>query len=315
MSLRISVTDRCQLRCSYCMPSEGVPKKKHSDILSFEEIVRFVQILKSGFGISKVHITGGEPLIRPGVVELIARLDHEGIADLALTTNGQKLAQMAGDLKRAGLHRVNISLDSLNDRTFRKLTGGGRLDLSVKGIEAAIDQGLTPVKINMVVLRDINDHEVTSLARFGLELGCRVRFLELMPIGCAKEMFDDLFVPAWEVRERLESCFNLKEITCQAGQSSRNFQASDRVGRKGIIGFISPTSQPFCQGCRKMRLRSTGQLISCLAKGCGPSIRNLLQNDRPTVTRTLLRLVAEEICRKRSDRRFHTLAPMVGVGG
>ena len=315
LSLRISVTDRCQLRCSYCMPPEGVPKKDCHEILTFEEIVRFVRLLKPGFGISKVHITGGEPLVRPGLTELIRLLACEDIADLTLTTNGQKLAQLASHLKRAGLHRVNISLDSLNDRTFQKLTGGGRLQRSLEGIKAALSNGLRPLKINMVVLRGINDHEVAALASFGLELGCQVRFLELMPIGCAKEMFDDLFVPAWEVREHLESSFTLTAIASQLGQSSRNFQASDHLGRKGIIGFISPATQPFCQGCRRMRLTSTGQLISCLAKGCGPSIRNLLQDETPTAIRDLQRVVGQLLQQKRSDRKFHTHSPMVGVGG
>ena len=297
------------------MPAEGVPKKSHSDILSFEEIVRFVRMLKFSFGLSKVRVTGGEPLVRPDIVELIRLLAHEGIADLALTTNGQKLARMAGDLRGAGLQRVNVSLDSLNDRIFWKLTGGGRLQQSLTGIETALCHGLRPVKINMVVLRGINDQEVCALARFGLERGCQIRFLELMPIGCAKEMFDDLFVPSWEVHKHLASCFNLKAIGCQAGQSSRNFRASDRLGRKGIIGFISPTTEPFCRDCRRVRLRSTGQLISCLAQGCGPSIRNLLQNDTSTARKALLRIVGQQLCQKRSDRKFHTLYPMVGVGG
>ena len=315
LSLRISVTDRCQLRCSYCMPADGVPKISHSEILSFEEIIRFVRMLKSSFDLAKVRITGGEPLVRPGIIELVRLLSAEDIADLALTTNGQELAQMANDLKRAGLRRVNVSLDSLDDQTFWNITGGGQLQQSLAGIRAALRNRLTPLKINMVVLRGINDQEVSALARFGLERGCQVRFLELMPIGCAKEMFADLFVPAWEVRERLESCFSLTAIAPQPGQSSRNFQASDCLGRKGIIGFISPTTEPFCQDCRRVRLTSTGQLISCLAKGCGPSIRNLLRDNTPTATRALHRLVAEQLCQKRSDRKFHTHSPMVGVGG
>ena len=315
LSLRISVTDRCQLRCSYCMPPEGVPKKSHSDILSFENIVRFVRTLKSSFGISKVRITGGEPLIRPGIVELIRLLSREGIADLALTTNGQQLADMAGDLKRAGLHRVNVSLDSLDERIFWKLTGGGRLQRSLEGIQAALRNGLTPLKINMVVLRGINDHEVSSLARFGLEHGCQVRFLELMPIGCAKEKFDELFVGAQETHQSLEKGFSLKEIASQPSQSSRNFRAWDRDGREGMIGFISPTTKPFCQNCKRVRLTSTGQLIACLAKGSGPSVRKLLQDDTPRARRALQQLVSEQLCQKRSDRKFHTHSPMVAVGG
>ncbi len=297
------------------MPPEGVPKKSHSDILRFEDIVRFVRTLKSSFGISKVRITGGEPLVRPGIVELIRLLSCEGIADLALTTNGQQLADMAGDLKHAGLNRVNVSLDSLDEKIFWKLTGGGRLQRSLEGIQAALRNGLKPLKINMVVLRGVNDHEISSLARFGLEHGCQVRFLELMPIGCAKEKFDELFVGTQEIQQSLEKGFSLKEIASQPSQSSRNFQAWDRDGRKGIIGFISPTTKPFCQDCRRVRLTSTGQLIACLAKGSGPSVRKLLQDDTPRARRALRQLVSEQLCQKRSDREFHTHSPMVAVGG
>jgi cyclic pyranopterin phosphate synthase len=298
------------------MPPEGVPKKRHSDILNFEDIVRFVRMIKSSFGISKVRLTGGDPLVRPGIVELVRLLSREGIADLALTTNGQKLVDLAGDLKRAGLGRVNVSLDSLEEQVFWKLTGGGRLQRSLQGIKAAIDQGLTPVKINMVVLRGINDNEVSNLAQFGLEHGCQVRFLELMPIGCAKQKFDERFVRAQEIRQNLEKRFSLKEIASQPSQSSRNFQVWDRLGREGIVGLISPNTKPFCQDCRRIRLTSTGELIACLAKkGPGPNVRKLLQNDTPTATKTLQELVAEQLCQKRSDRKFHSLAPMVDVGG
>ena len=297
------------------MPPEGVPKKNYSDILSFKEIIRFVRTVKSGFGISKVRITGGEPLVRAGIVELVRLLSREGVMDLALTTNAQQLANMADDLKRAGLHRVNVSLDSLDEKTFRNLTGGGQLQRSLEGVKTALQAGLKPLKINVVVLRGVNVHEVAHLARFGLELGCQVRFLELMPIGFAKQKFDELFVEAQEVRRHLESCFSLKEITGQPTQSSRNFWASDGEGREGILGLISPTTQPFCQDCRRVRLTSTGKLIACLAKGNGPSVRELLQDDTPTATKTLQGLVAQQLCQKRSDRKFHILSPMVTVGG
>ena len=315
LSLRISVTDRCQLRCSYCMPAEGVPKREPADILSFEEIIRFVRAAKSGFGISKVRITGGEPLVRAGIVELVRMLGQEGVPDLALTTNGQMLAGMAGQLKQAGLNRINVSLDSLNDGTFRKLTGGGRLYQSLAGIRDALDNQMRPLKLNMVVLRGVNDHEVASIAHFGLARGCHVRFLELMPIGCAKDNFDDLFVSTAEVRTRLANYLDLEPLHHEAGQSSRNFLASDRHGRSGIIGFISPTSRPFCGGCRRVRLTSGGRLVCCLARGTGENIRHLLQGDSTSTLEHLQTAISQQLSQKPAVREFQTSAPMVAVGG
>ncbi len=156
VSLRISITDRCQHRCIYCMPPEGVGKFTHEDILSFAQIIRFVQILKDHFGLATVRITGGEPLVRRGVVELVKMLAGLGIPELTLTTNAQSLAPVAADLKQVGLARVNISLDSINPRTYRQLTHGGNLQAALPGLDAALDNGLTPVKLNPVVLKGIN---------------------------------------------------------------------------------------------------------------------------------------------------------------
>ncbi len=315
LSLRVSVTDRCQLRCSYCMPADGVAKRPPGETVRFEEIIRFVRAAKSGFGLSKVHITGGEPLVRTGIVELVRLLAQENIPDLALTTNGQMLAGMAGKLKRAGLNRINLSLDSLNDETFRKLTGGGRLYQSLSGIRASLDHNLRPLKLNTVVLRGINDHEVASIARFGLARTYHVRFLELMPIGCAKDTFDDHFVSSVEVRARLQNCLDLQPLPHEPGQSSRTFLASDRHGRSGIIGFISPTSHPFCSECRRMRLTSSGRLICCLARGSGANIRHLLQNDSTAAAENIQLAISQQLSQKPAIRQFQTPAPMVAVGG
>jgi len=314
LSLRISVTDRCQLRCVYCMPPTGVPKAHHDDILTFEEIVRFVRALRSRFRLDKVRITGGEPLIRPGIVDLVAMLAAEGIDDLALTTNGQQLAEMAGDLKRAGLRRVNISLDSLDEGSFAALTRGGRLHSTLNGIEAAVRAGLTPVKLNTVVLRDYNDTVVADIARFGLAAGCQVRFLELMPIGCAADA-PDLFVPVDEVRSRLEPHFSLEPLAHERSSSSRNFRASDAYGRRGTIGFIPSRTEPFCEGCRRIRLTSTGRIVSCLALGEGPNVQALLGRSDPAAGRELADIVATELAGKCARTAFRTHRPMAAVGG
>ncbi len=316
VSLRISVTDRCQLRCLYCMPSEGVPKLNHEDILSFEEILRFVRVAKSRFGLSKVHITGGEPLIRPGIVDFVEMLAAEGIADLAMTTNAQGLGRFAVPLKKAGLHRLNVSLDSLKDQTFAALTRGGKVGPVLEGIQAALDAGLGPVKINTVVLRGHNDGEVLDLARWAIDHGCQIRFLELMPIGYIKDDFEKLFVSAMEIRSKLEKSFVLKSQDYRPGGSSRYFLVTDDSnGRRGMIGFITPQSEPFCGGCRRLRLTSTGTLISCCARGIGLDPKPMLVDESKSAKNLLCEFLATELDSKSARHGFETGRAMVSVGG
>ena len=315
ISLRISVTDQCQLRCAYCMPAEGAPRRRHSNMLSYEEIIRFVRAVSSRFVLTKVHITGGEPLVRPGIVDFIAALAAERIPDLALTTNGQLLADMAPRLTRAGLRRVNISLDSLNAATYAMLTRGGDIEGAIKGIKATVRAGLAPVKVNTVVLRGCNDDEVCELARFALDHDCVIRFLEMMPIGCARETFHDLFVQTSETRARLEDSFGLKPLAHEPGRSSRDFAAVDSAGRRGTIGFISPNTKPFCRGCTRLRLLSNGRLVSCLARGNGRNVRHLLGEDSPQAVNALLEQVSVALAQKRGYPVFRTLRPMAAVGG
>ncbi|KKL85044.1 hypothetical protein LCGC14_1958660 [marine sediment metagenome] len=315
VSLRISVTDRCQLRCPYCMPPEGIAKCDHSEVLRFEEILRFVRVLNDRFALTKVHLTGGEPLLRPGILELVAMLAAEGLGDLAMTTNGLQLAEMAGGLRRAGLDRVNVSLDSLDGGTYQRLSRGGSPLPVMAGIRAARDSGLDPVKLNAVILRGLNDAEVVPLARWALDNGCHVRFLELMPIGCAKEIFQQRFVPATEIRAKLAEAFDLAPLAARAGQSSRNFLASDAVGRRGIVGLISPQTQPFCRECRRLRLTSTGRLVSCLASGLGPSVRDVLRSDSADADNDIERIVAAELAGKCVRGDFTTDRAMPLVGG
>ena len=315
VSLRLSVTDRCQMRCTYCMPAEGIEKIQRQDVLSFEEIIRFVRAVKSRFMISKVHITGGEPLARSGIVDLVAKLADEGLPDLALTTNGQLLADMARDLRRAGLRRVNISLDSLDEATYRAVTRNGHLQPVLDGLEAALRHGLNPVKLNTVVLKGLNDHEVVDMARFGLARGCPVRFLELMPIGCAASACDGLFVPSRIVRSALEKVLQLRRLPHQPGASSRNFLALDRGGQRGIVGFISPNTEPFCQGCNRLRLTSEGRLISCLARGRGPRIRSCLRDHSVIDRRRLLEIIEQQVAGKCGRAGYDTPRFMAAVGG
>ena len=315
ISLRISVTDRCQMRCLYCTPPDGVPIQPRHEILRFEEIVRFVRAVKSVFGLSKVHVTGGEPLVRSGIVDLVAMLAAEHIQDLALTTNGQHLGPMGRSLKAAGLGRVNVSLDSLNERTYASLTRGGKLTHTLEGIDAAVQEGFAPVKLNTVVLRGCNDAEVTDMARWAMDRGCRIRFLELMPIGCAKKIFEERFVPCSEVRESLQGSFRLDPLPHTPGQSSRNFLARDSRGRTGVIGFITAQSQPFCRGCRRLRLTSTGQLVSCLAQGEGVDVRSLLRSDSKDADRALSEILTSVIAAKGARAGFDTPRAMTSVGG
>jgi cyclic pyranopterin phosphate synthase len=277
IALRISVTDRCPMRCIYCMPPEGVPLVGHDDVLRFEEMAALVRAVRGRFGLAKVRLTGGEPLIRRGIVDLVARLAAEGPADLAMTTCGQRLADLAPALRQAGLRRVNVSLDSLDPGTYRALTRGGDLGEVLAGIGAARRARLDPVKLNMVVLRGVNDGEVVRVARWGLERGCEVRFLEVMPIDVASARHGEWFVPSAEVRSRVAAALDLVPLPRRPGTSAREYQARDAAGRAGPVGFISPCSDPFCGDCRRLRLTATGRLIGCLARTDGIDVRPWLK--------------------------------------
>lgn len=316
LSLRISVTDRCTLRCSYCVPpAEAAPGDRAGGVLSLAEITRFVRAAAARFDVSKVHLTGGEPLLRPGIVDLVRTLARAGAPDLALTTNGQRLGEMAEALAAAGLARVNVSLDTLDPTTFAELTGGGPLDRTLEGIDRACGAGFAPVKINTVVVRGRNDAHVTELARFAFERGCRIRFIELMPIGCVRAGFDRQFVSAAETRERLEESFRLTPLPYQGTESSRAFLAAGADGLRGTVGFIAATSTPFCGGCTRLRLTSRGRLIQCLARGEGDDIRPLLASDEPATLRGLQELIARLLQGKTGRCGFATPRSMVSVGG
>lgn len=261
--LRISVTDRCNLSCVYCKPRAGMKVLRHREILSYEEICRLVA-LAVPLGITRVRVTGGEPLVRRGIVEFIASLNaQEGLEDVSITTNGVLLEEMADGLSKAGKPRLNISLDSLHPGKFRKITGHDNYERVWRGINRAEELGFFPLKINMVPVRGINEDEVANFARLTLDRRFHVRFIEFMPIGADDRWHRDSCVPASEIRSVIEREVGpLTPFTSgnSAGPSD-NYQLPDA---RGVIGFISPITRHFCESCRRLRLTADGKIRPCL---------------------------------------------------
>jgi len=259
--LRISVTDRCNLRCIYCMPLEGIETLDHVDILRYEEILNVARAAAE-MGINKVRLTGGEPLVRAHLVELVKMLSAvPGLDDLSLTTNGVLLSRYAGELKSAGLHRVNVSLDSLKADKFEQITRIGSLSDVMAGIEAAREADLNPVKINMVTMRGINDDEIIDFARKTIDEEWHVRYIEFMPIGENEHNGEDRFISIPEITERIETLGKLQPHKLDGNGPAKYHRLP---GAKGTIGFISPVSEHFCFQCNRLRLTADGKLRPCL---------------------------------------------------
>ena len=297
--LRVSVTDRCNLRCIYCMPLEGVQAVPHSEILSYEEICAVVRVA-AALGVDTVRITGGEPLVRADLSRLVEMLAQvKGIEDISLTTNGTLLKKYAGELKEAGLRRVNISLDTLKEDRFREITRCGELGDALDGIEAAMSAGLQPVKINMVVMRGINDDEVADFARKTYREGWNVRFIEVMPF-CGVGGF----VPSAELKRRI-SPPRLEPSSAITGSGPAEYYRLPQA--RGTVGFISPLSEPFCSRCNRMRLTSLGQLCPCLMSDEGVDLKGALR--RPLAggrDEELQRLILKAVAAK--PERHHLAA-------
>jgi len=294
------------------MPTDGVTTCSHDDIMTFEEIVAFMEQLQRSFDVTKVRLTGGDPLARKGIVSLVSELSKLEIPDLAMTTNAQQLSARAAELHDAGLSRVNISLDSLNPVTFRQITCGGEVSRTLDGIQVALQAGLNPLKLNMVVMRGINDDEVCEVLSFAMERGCELRFLELMPIGYGAELFDDAFISSKSVRTRLSSQFDLEPLHVECGSSAKLYLARTKDGLRGVVGFISPCSEPFCSGCTRLRLTADGRLLGCLAREEGLPIRRLLADADGAA---LSAAVRRSLQGKRSDQHFEQPAVMAAIGG
>ncbi len=259
--LRLSVTDRCNLRCRYCMPAEGVRKLQHSDILSFEQMHRIARLAIS-LGIEKIRITGGEPLIRKNLVSFLADLARiEGLKELALTTNGLLLRELAPELRRAGVHRLNISLDSMKPDTFAMITRGGDLGKALDGINAAEQAGFSPLKINTVVIRGSNDDEVVNFAALTLRNPHQVRFIEYMPTTLAAD-WSSAFVSGEEILQRISEVYPLQPLPSAA--SAGPAKVFRIPGAMGTIGMIAPISSHFCESCNRIRLTASGAIKGCL---------------------------------------------------
>ena len=262
--LRISVTDRCNLRCLYCMPPEGIAWQAHENILRYEEIETVVRAAAS-LGISKVRLTGGEPLVRLGVEDLVRALARvPGVDDLAMTTNGILLPRYATRLAEAGLRRVNVSLDTLSAERFQRITRCGRIEDVLAGIAAAHQAALEPVKINVVVIRGMNDDEVVSFARKTLQERWDVRFIEWMPVGQLGDgNWGDGVVMADAMRQEIEGTLGTL-VAAKTSIGSGPARYYRLPGAEGTIGFIAPVSEHFCFHCNRLRLTADGQLRPCL---------------------------------------------------
>lgn len=256
---RISVTDRCNLRCKYCMPPEGVPNKEHHNILRFEELLEIIEVLVS-MGVYKIRITGGEPLVRRGIIDFLSKVSGiNGVRQLAITTNAVMFGEYAEKLLSAGVTSVNISLDTLNADKYKDLTGYGDLGKALAGIEAAMSLGFKYVKINSVLMEGINDGELLKLAEFTVNNKVDVRFIELMPIGETAEFAKEHFLPASAVLEKIPE---LVEIDSDDAASPAKYYKLP--GAMGRVGIIEPISCKFCQNCNRVRITADGKIKSCL---------------------------------------------------
>ena len=321
-TLRISVTDRCNLRCIYCMPEGGVPLLPPEEILRYEEIVRIVKACVRS-GIRKVRLTGGEPLLRKDLPSLATRLSLlPGLADLSVTTNGVLLAEHARELQRAGVHRVTVSLDSLRRERYRMITGQDALERVLRGIESLFETRMEPVKINNVVVPGVNDDEVLDFALLTKELPVEVRFIERMPFeergralhGCglwAREV-----LPGRAILQRIRDALGPLEQASPAVAIPGPARLYRLAGAKGRIGIISPVTEPFCNSCSRVRLTPEGKLRQCLLREEEVDLKGLLRQGVPDTA--LETLISDALAKKRSLRNGDFLLvrkAMVQLGG
>ncbi len=276
--LRVSITDRCNFRCAYCMPEEGMQWLPRDELLTYEEIARVARVCVERFDFESVRVTGGEPLVRAHVTRLVQMLAPLRV-DIAMTTNGVRLPELAHELVTAGLRRINISLDSLQRDRFFALTKRDELARVLAGIDAALDAGLSPVKVNAVVMRGVNDDEVVDLARFGRERGVAVRFIEFMPLDAQGEWSQDKVVPAHEIVERINAVFPLDRGGVAHAQHDHVEPAEKFMYRDGVgdVGVIASVTEPFCDHCDRVRLTAEGQFRTCLFALDETDLRSLLR--------------------------------------
>ncbi|MGA1841908.1 MAG: GTP 3',8-cyclase MoaA [bacterium] len=316
--MRVSVTDRCNLRCRYCMPEQGVEHLPHIEILSYEEIIRLTRVAIN-CGVTKIRITGGEPLTRKGAIYLIEQLSLlRGLDDVTLTTNGVLLASFAGELKKAGLKRINISLDTLKREKYHYITRRDLLPRVMEGIKTAHKEGLSPIKINCVAIKGFNDEEILDFARLTLEQPYNVRFIEFMPVGENDYWSPDKSIDAQSIMSVIKKKHELEPVNSKVNQNgpARRFRIP---GGAGEIGFITPLSQHFCDTCNRIRLTADGRLRNCLFSDQETSIKAALRSGASD--QELERIIRQSIHFKPSG---HTLQEdfshkckrsMWGIGG
>jgi len=277
-NLRISVTDRCNIRCFYCMPDENVRFKSRRELLSFEEIERFVRVV-APLGIRKIRLTGGEPLVRADLHVLVHRLARiPGIADIALTTNGLLLDEQAKLLKDAGLHRLNVSLDAMSESVFQRISRRPGLERVLNGILVAKEVGFTKIRLNAVAIKGITEDEIIPLASFARSHDFELRFIEFMPLDAENQWTTEAVLRGDEIRAQLEAEFGplVPAERIDLSQPAVDFRFSDGLGR---IGFINPVSQPFCGDCNRLRITAEGKIRNCLFSTVEWDARGLMRNN------------------------------------
>lgn len=317
--LRLSLTDHCNLRCVYCMPLRGLTFVPGEELLTARELELVVQAA-ADVGFYKVRLTGGEPTLRADLVEIVERISRiGGITDIALTTNAILLPQLARSLRTAGLTRVNIHIDSLNPERLARVMRFGNYEQMWAGVEAAIEAGFSPLKFNCVVVREFNEADVVDLARLSIANDWHVRFIELMPLGggeCARVSLSQ-FVPTAETRERIESALGLlSELPSQnSSDESKNYRLP---GARGVVGFISPVSEPYCGSCNRMRLTADGKFHLCLLNDDELDVKGTIRSGggREAVAAILLKAIAQKPTGHRLDQGLSTQRrSMFQIGG
>lgn len=277
--LRVSVTDRCNLRCTYCMPSDFADWLPGDHLLSVDELIEVIEVATEN-GITGIRLTGGEPLLRPDIVDIVRRINELPLTPaISLTTNGIRLADMAPDLKAAGLRRVNISLDTLDRERFKKLTFRDRFDDVIAGIEAAKSAGLLPVKVNAVLMRGVNDDEAIPLLRHAIAHGWNLRFIEQMPLDAGNAWERGDMVTAAQIHEMIESEFTLTPVPSRGSAPAEEFYVD---GGPATVGIIASVSKPFCEACDRLRLTADGQIRNCLFARDETDIRHVIRDESLT---------------------------------
>ncbi|MCP3869955.1 MAG: GTP 3',8-cyclase MoaA [Gammaproteobacteria bacterium] len=298
--LRLSVTDRCDFRCFYCIPKGFKGFTESDNRLSMEEFVRLIRLF-SELGVDKIRLTGGEPLVRSDIVDMVTRIGAlPGVEDLSMSTNASQLASCAKQLKDAGISRINVSLDSLNPELFHQITQGN-LDRVIAGLLAARDAGIHPIKINMVVMKDRNLGEVGDMVDFCLENRFTLRFIETMPVGAAGQSARDSYISLDAVRQTLEQRFDLEPARMKGAGPAKYFKVK---GKRLKIGFITPMSQHFCESCNRVRLSSEGTLYLCLGQQDKLEMRPLLRQG--ATDNEIKQAVIESIRRKPEKHEFNS---------